>query len=324
MGGTNTWGEITRRSPERGNRLYFPTGSGTFDFYGADRIGAKPVRRIACIGARCAHGRAASAHFQNVHHDLWDYDNTLGSAADEHQEGRKVDPRRGDGGKDRLPLCLQSGDGRANLADRGAARCRPRPKCPANRSGRRSRSPRARRRSPGRSSGPTMSIRAPDHAGRAASSSSSGLQRPGTRRPLHADWIRPTRSTCLATTEDRTSAAPPRIRTTARFYVISYDIPAIIRLLTPEEAAARVQGAAAEAQARRRVRDSRCSSATARSATEPIGAGTPNGASLVGVAGRLAPEEIRSTVTNGKGRMPPFPHLSARGRSTPSSRTRRG
>ena len=51
-------------------------------------------------------------------------------------------------------------------------------------------------------------------------------------------------------------------------YVISYDIPAIMRLLTPEEAAARGgRGGGGRTAA---GRDSRCSSATARSAMAPI------------------------------------------------------
>jgi mono/diheme cytochrome c family protein len=38
--------------------------------------------------------------------------------------------------------------------------------------------------------------------------------------------------------------------------------------------------------------------------------GTPNGASLLGVASRLSAEEMRSIITNGKGRMQPLPQLS--------------
>ena len=91
-------------------------------------------------------------------------------------------------------------------------------------------------------------------------------------------------------------------------YVISYDIPAIMRLLTPQEAAAR--GGAGWRWRRAAGPGSPCSSATARSAMAPIAAGTPNGVSLVGVAGRLSAEEMRSTVMNGKGRMPPIPHVT--------------
>ena len=38
VGGANTWGEIS--IDEKRGIAYFPTGSATYDFYGADRIGA--------------------------------------------------------------------------------------------------------------------------------------------------------------------------------------------------------------------------------------------------------------------------------------------
>ena len=72
IGGTNTWGEITI-DPERGI-AYFPTGSATFDFYGADRHGANLFAN--CLLALNARTGERMWHFQNVHHDLWDYDNT--------------------------------------------------------------------------------------------------------------------------------------------------------------------------------------------------------------------------------------------------------
>ena len=72
IGGTNTWGEITIDA-ERGI-AYFPTGSATYDFYGADRHGANLFAN--CLLALDARTGKRLWHFQNVHHDLWDYDNT--------------------------------------------------------------------------------------------------------------------------------------------------------------------------------------------------------------------------------------------------------
>ena len=83
----------------------------------------------------------------------------VGAAVDDDQAEREDDPRRGDGGQDRVPLRVQPRDRRADLADRGAAGARRRPTCRASRSGRRSRSPRRRRRSRVRSSRSTTSIR---------------------------------------------------------------------------------------------------------------------------------------------------------------------
>ena len=92
-------------------------------------------------------------------------------------------------------------------------------------------------------------------------------------------------------------------------YVISYDIPAIMRLLSPEEAAARGNrggGRAAQGGPGLSVFQQSCQLCHGADR-----AGTPNGASLVGVASRLSVEEMRSTVLNGKGRMPPLPHLTS-------------
>jgi len=71
-GAANTWGEIT--IDEKRGIAYFPTGSATFDFYGADRPGANLFGD--CLLALDARTGKRLWHFQMVHHDLWDYDNT--------------------------------------------------------------------------------------------------------------------------------------------------------------------------------------------------------------------------------------------------------
>ncbi|MEO8483264.1 MAG: PQQ-binding-like beta-propeller repeat protein [Acidobacteriota bacterium] len=72
IGGTNTWGEISV-DPVRGI-AYFPVGSPTYDYYGADRHGANLFgTSLLALDARTGQ---RLWHFQMVHHDLWDYDNT--------------------------------------------------------------------------------------------------------------------------------------------------------------------------------------------------------------------------------------------------------
>jgi len=72
VGATNTWGEISVDA-ERGI-AYFPTGSPTYDFDGADRHGANLFgNSIIALNARTGE---RLWHFQTVHHDLWDYDLT--------------------------------------------------------------------------------------------------------------------------------------------------------------------------------------------------------------------------------------------------------
>ncbi|HKE25444.1 MAG TPA: PQQ-binding-like beta-propeller repeat protein [Bryobacteraceae bacterium] len=74
VGGNNTWGEIS--VDEKHGIAYFPTGSPTYDFYGADRIGADLFGD--CLIALDARTGKRLWHFQAVHHDLWDYDLTTG------------------------------------------------------------------------------------------------------------------------------------------------------------------------------------------------------------------------------------------------------
>ncbi len=72
IGGTNTWGEVTL--DEKRGIVYFPTGSPTYDFYGADRAGMNLFSD--CLIALDARTGKRLWHFQTTHHDLWDYDNT--------------------------------------------------------------------------------------------------------------------------------------------------------------------------------------------------------------------------------------------------------
>ena len=71
IGGTNTWGEITVDAAR--GIAYFPTGSPTYDYYGADRLGAN-LFGTALVALDARTGKRLW-HFQMVHHDLWDYDN---------------------------------------------------------------------------------------------------------------------------------------------------------------------------------------------------------------------------------------------------------
>jgi quinoprotein glucose dehydrogenase len=71
VGGTNVWGEISVDAAR--GIAYFPTGSPTYDFYGADRHGANLFgTSLVALDARTG---KRLWHFQMVHHDLWDYDN---------------------------------------------------------------------------------------------------------------------------------------------------------------------------------------------------------------------------------------------------------
>ncbi len=70
IGGTNDWGGMT--VDETRGIVYLPIGSPTYDFYGADRKGNDLFSD--CLLALDARTGKRLWHFQFVHHDLWDYD----------------------------------------------------------------------------------------------------------------------------------------------------------------------------------------------------------------------------------------------------------
>jgi quinoprotein glucose dehydrogenase len=69
-GGANVWGAF---SLDRARGMVFaPTGSPSYDFYGADRKGENLFGN--CVLALDARTGKRIWHYQVVHHDLWDYD----------------------------------------------------------------------------------------------------------------------------------------------------------------------------------------------------------------------------------------------------------
>lgn len=87
-GGVNTWGEISVDA-QRGI-AYFPVGSPTYDYYGADRAGSNLFGN--CLLALDARTGKRLWHYQTVHHDLWDYDLTAApQLITVHHEGKRVD-----------------------------------------------------------------------------------------------------------------------------------------------------------------------------------------------------------------------------------------
>ena len=118
IGGVNTWGEITV-DPERGI-AYFPLGSPTYDFYGADRHGANLFgSSLLALNARTG---KRLWHFQMVHHDLWDYDNVAAPQLITVRRERQNDRRRGPGRQDRVSVRVRPGHRRVVVSDRGAPR----------------------------------------------------------------------------------------------------------------------------------------------------------------------------------------------------------
>ena len=88
VGAVNTWGEIS--VDEKRGIAYYPLGSPTYDYDGADRAGAGLFGN--CILALDARTGKRLWHFQTVHHDLWDYDLTAApQLITVNHNGKKVD-----------------------------------------------------------------------------------------------------------------------------------------------------------------------------------------------------------------------------------------
>ena len=87
-GGANCWGGLS--IDETRGLVFVSTGSGTFDFYGGDRVGANLFAN-SVIALKADTGERVW-HFQTVHHDLWDYDIPCQpSLATITHEGKRVD-----------------------------------------------------------------------------------------------------------------------------------------------------------------------------------------------------------------------------------------
>ncbi len=116
VGGVNTWGEIS--VDEKRGIAYFPIGSPTYDFYGADRKGANLYSD--CLLALDARTGKYLWHFQMVHHDLWDYDAVAApKLMTIKHDGKNVDVVA-QTTKQGFRVCIRSSDRPADLADGGA------------------------------------------------------------------------------------------------------------------------------------------------------------------------------------------------------------
>ena len=88
VGGANVWGELS--VDEKRGILYAPTASAKYNFYGADRSGANLFSD--CLLALDVRTGKRLWHYQMVHHDIWDYDDaTAPKLLTVRHEGKAVD-----------------------------------------------------------------------------------------------------------------------------------------------------------------------------------------------------------------------------------------
>ncbi len=303
IGGTNTWGELTVDTAR--GIAYFPTGSPTYDYYGADRKGSNLFAN--CLLALDARTGKRLWHFQNVHHDLWDFDNNAAPQLTTITHN----------GQRRDVVAMAGKTGFLHVFDRVTGE----PMWPIEER------PVAKSEMPGEESWPTQPYQTivPPFAKQTfteADINPYGNVTPEARERFR-ERLRNTRNVGLFTPIDftdtlhipgsnggalfGTTAAEPA---TGTVYVISQDNPGILRLLRSNEGRAGGAGANVVAPgAAVYQRDCQvCHGATR--------AGTDTGPTLLTLAGRVDADTLRATVISGKGRMSPFPHITETEMST--------
>ena len=306
IGGTNNWGEMTIDTAR--GIAFIPLGSPTYDFYGADRVGANLFgTSIVALDARSG---KRLWHFQLVHHDLWDLDP---SAAPQLTTIRH-------NGRNRDVVAVTDKTGWLYVFDRvtgepiwpieeraGAEERHGR----RSRAGRRSRIRPSRRRtsstrSASRTSAPTCLQRKREaFKQRLLAADNDGIFTPIGLK----DTVRVPASN--GGTLFGGAAAEPR---TGAVYIVAHDNPGIVRLLVRGEAGARRRSAPVPpGQAVYQQNCQMCHGPNreggpiwaCRSSTRPpIRRITSPPARRASTRRRFAPWSA-----TGKGRMPPFPHL---------------
>jgi quinoprotein glucose dehydrogenase len=295
IGGANTWGELTV-DPVRGI-AYFPTGSPTYDYYGADRPGAN-LFGTSLIALDARTGKRIW-HFQLVHHDLWDFDT---SAAPQLTTIRH-------NGTTRDVVALAGKTGFLYVFDRATGEpIWPIEERPVPVSG-----------MPGEKSWPTQPYPTVVPPFSRQTFSEDDINPFGSitpqEREAFRERMRGARNMGLFTPIDfvdtvhipgsnggalfgTTAAEPGR----GFVYVIGQDNPGILRLLRPGEGRGGAGAAPTPGQIVYQRECQQCHGATR--------AGTEEGPTLVDITARLDEAAIRAVIIEGDVRMPAFPHLT--------------
>ena len=295
-GGANTWGEIT--VDEKRGIAYFPTGSPTYDYYGADRIGSNLYAN--CLLALDARTGRRLWHFQLVHHDLWDYDvNAAPQLITVRHNGKLIDAvaqstKQGFlfvfdrvSGKPLWPI-EERPVPRSNMPGEQAWPTQPYPTAPP---------PYARQMVTADDVNPYI-LTADERAAwreRISKMRNEGLfTPPGLEETLSLPGAR-------GGSNWGTNAANPA---KGMVYLTTQDWPTIYKLGLEDPLAAR--RASSGADQGRTIYERRC-----QSCHGPNGVGSAGGPPAVAGKNRLAFEEFRQVVAAGKGEMPAFSDLDA-------------
>jgi quinoprotein glucose dehydrogenase len=297
VGGANTWGEITL--DEKRGIAFFPTGSPTYDMYGADRIGSNLFGN--CLIAIDAKTGKRLWHYQMVHHDLWDYDPTSApQLITVRQNGRTIDAVA-QATKHGFLFAFNRVTGeplwpveerpvpKSDVPGEQAWPTQPYPTKPP---------PFARQSMTVEDLNPYFLTNEEriQWASRLSKARNEGLFTPPA-------WQRDTIQIPGARGGSNfgTTAADPA---KGLMYVLTQDWPSIVNIEGTELAAQPGRGNANPAGQGQSVYQQRCESCHAADRT-----GSPTVPSLVGIADRMRFEDFRVVVSAGKGEMPAFPAI---------------
>jgi quinoprotein glucose dehydrogenase len=296
VGGANTWGEISVDA-QRGI-AYFPTGSPTYDYYGADRLGSNLYgNSLIALDARTG---KRLWHFQVVHHDLWDYDLTAApQLVTVRHEGKTIDA-----------VAQAAKHGFLFVFDRVTGQPlwpieeRPIPKSDM----------------PGEVTWPTQPFptRPPPFARQSMTEAdltpffltpeeraqwTERLRRAkhGLFAPLSTEWETVAVPGAVGGANWGNTAANPG---KGLVYVISQDFPSFYRLSENPDQGGGGGGAVPPAERGRNLYSQSCQACHAADRT-----GTPTGPALAGLASRVQFADFRQVVLSGRGHMPAFPSI---------------
>ena len=297
IGGTNTWGELSIDA--RRGIAYFPTGSPTFDYYGADRVGSNLFAN--CLIALDARTGKRLWHFQTVHHDLWDFDNVSAPQLTTIQHnGQRVDvvALAGKTGYlyvfDRVtgapiwPIVETPVPTMSEVPGERPWPTQPIPSMPA---------PFGRQRFTVADLNPYLITPAEREAYRARIAKA---RNDGPFTPIGFNEVVHMPGNHGGSNWGSTSSNP----NDGSVYVITFNVPALMRLLKKGEAPSSGGGGSSTPGMGTFQREcAACHGAQ-------LG-GTANAPALLGITGKLKPAELRATIVDGRGQMPAFHQLTA-------------
>ena len=300
-GAANTWGELSIDAAR--GIAYFPTGSPTFDYYGADRVGQDVFGN--CLVALDARTGRRLWHFQNVHHDLWDFDNVAAPQLTTIvHDGKRIDAVALAGktgylyvfnrvtGEPIWPIEEKPVSTRTDVPGELLWPTQPIPTAPP---------PFGREKFTVADINPYDAILPPAER-EALTTRVAKARNDGQFTPIGFDEVIHMPGNHGGANWGSTSANP----SDGSVYVIAFNAPAIMRLVRPgEQPPARGGGPAAVAGPGQAVYAANCQACHGADR-----AGQASVASLVGVSTRLSAAEIRTLVLEGKGQMPAFHNLS--------------